>query len=932
MCDPVHGKVQKLFESRAKAEADLNKTQRDVTEAVNNAERRVRVERLVTHCEEAMNKAFAKNEQPLELANKTSDPATVKTDLEKWLNDTTVQNDEIVRSAREYIDQCPNAERSSQSSAKTSKKVKSSKASSSKVSKSSSQRQRELVIAQHKREEIERQNEATLRLAKQKQELELEQLHEENRKRLAAAHLVELELQDDLSEANEDLHETLSRLSGTSAANENQRISEWINNSPVVTINNNQPQAVVSIGIVTSIATTTAVTSSLSPLGKADPTTMTTDGTNQAPTAVGAPTTVVPVTTVGPNAVAQAVTSFIPPEPTVPVPRPSTSAISPQLPILQATSTFSHNPQPPLVQPRMPTFTMPVKHILPNLSAWTFPNPTINPTPIITTVPPQVSPTNVSTIPVAVTSVSNVLSMPVTRGGTVYYVRPTTLSTPTVYTTTTQPTTTLSPTAATFVPAGTTLIQQPSTTEFSAQDIALLLASSKKDHLPEWKLRPLQWHEWFGQFKSAIDSAPLTDDVKLTYLKTLVTGKAKTAISEFAYCGAMYKDALKALERKFGQPQTVVTAYLDKLSNFPPLKMHNSESIISYSATICSLVGVFRSLNYLQDLSSASLLGQAVQKLPPNMKEEWSMHTVKRTLDRPTLIDFNDWLKEKAEAHKRMKSAYLKPKVGDSTTTTTRTKTVSKVFASTASSSQQSSNSKSKVEQLSNCAACKDKHPLWRCPIFRKKTLIERAKLVAENKLCFSCFKPNHTFRQCPQPRKCTRDACGSSHNTFLHGAERTFTKNAVSNGKVKLETSGCIGTSINNEKPEENSGMPSVTDVKGLLQVTEVELQAHGKSEKVLALCDSACSHSWISANLAKKLNVNGKPAQLTVHGINSNQVVDTQMVELKLTPVHSGGSCLPFDVKPYVREDLTVGTDFIDVDFLKTKYPQFEPIALKK
>ena len=100
---------------------------------------------------------------------------------------------------------------------------------------------------------------------------------------------------------------------------------------------------------------------------------------------------------------------------------------------------------------------------------------------------------------------------------------------------------------------------------------------------------------------------------------------------------SMYKDALKTLERKFGQPQAVVTAYLDKLANVPPGKMHNSKSITSYSATLSSLVGVFRSLNYNQDLSSASLVGQAVQKLPPNMKQAWSMHTVKRSLHRPTL-------------------------------------------------------------------------------------------------------------------------------------------------------------------------------------------------------------------------------------------------------------------------------------------------------
>ena len=65
-----------------------------------------------------------------------------------------------------------------------------------------------------------------------------------------------------------------------------------------------------------------------------------------------------------------------------------------------------------------------------------------------------------------------------------------------------------------------------------------------------------------NEFKSAIDSQSLIDDVKLTYLKTLVTGKAKTTIAEFAYCGVMYKDALKTLELKFGQQQAVVSAHL----------------------------------------------------------------------------------------------------------------------------------------------------------------------------------------------------------------------------------------------------------------------------------------------------------------------------------------------------------------------------------
>ena len=120
------------------------------------------------------------------------------------------------------------------------------------------------------------------------------------------------------------------------------------------------------------------------------------------------------------------------------------------------------------------------------------------------------------------------------------------------------------------------------------------LTSKRNDPLPEWKLSqyngvPLQGHEWYGEFKSAIDSQSLTDDVKLTLLKTLVTGKAKTAIAELAYCGAMYKDVLRTFERKFDQPQAVVSAHLYQLSSFPPLKMHNSDNVINYSGCISSL-------------------------------------------------------------------------------------------------------------------------------------------------------------------------------------------------------------------------------------------------------------------------------------------------------------------------------------------------------
>ena len=125
---------------------------------------------------------------------------------------------------------------------------------------------------------------------------------------------------------------------------------------------------------------------------------------------------------------------------------------------------------------------------------------------------------------------------------------------------------------------------------------------------------------------------------------------------------------------------------------------------------------------------------------------------------------------------------------------------------------------------------------------------------------------------------------------------------------------------------------MPSMTNVKGVLQITEVNLQSSFKTEKVLIPCVFTCSISWISENLARKMEVQGAPLKLTVNGINSHQTIDTQIVKLKLTPVHSGGSCPSFVVKPYKRKDLNVGTEINDVDSLQVYYPQSEPILLKK
>ncbi|XP_075256623.1 uncharacterized protein LOC142349095 [Convolutriloba macropyga] len=416
--------------------------------------------------------------------------------------------------------------------------------------------------------------------------------------------------------------------------------------------------------------------------------------------------------------------------------------------------------------------------------------------------------------------------------------------------------------------------QIPQTNQsFNVKDLVDAITSSHLNPLPKWNLSnyngdPLLWHEWIGQFKSAIDSQNLSDAAKLTYLKGLLTGKAMKSIEQFAYSGALYNDAMKVLERKLGQPHAIVGAHLDKLNNYLQIKMHNSENIIAYASVISSLVGVFRSLSYEADLQSSSLVNQAVDKLPPNLKESWCSHIVRNQWDRPTLLDFKDWLQTKSGTHDRMKTAKFKMKP-EEPSFSSKTKTTSKVFAS----SSKITDAKTKTQtprpiKDETCPHCKANHPLWRCPKFTRENPTQRTRIVAENRLCFSFLKGSHQFRNCPNPRKGNHSGCTSSHNSLLHGADRIFPRNNLKKGSKAnnaptTQSSSSVTVGGKNELPTQNSSssIPSVSDVKGLLQVKQVELiSPTDEKTKFFALCDPACSHSWISNAAAERLELKGQ------------------------------------------------------------------------
>ena len=71
---------------------------------------------------------------------------------------------------------------------------------------------------------------------------------------------------------------------------------------------------------------------------------------------------------------------------------------------------------------------------------------------------------------------------------------------------------------------------------------------SSNSQLPKLKLssfdaNPLEWPEWLNMFKATVHHRDIPDSEKMSHLKTLLTGKAKSALSGMGYAGEFYAQA-----------------------------------------------------------------------------------------------------------------------------------------------------------------------------------------------------------------------------------------------------------------------------------------------------------------------------------------------------------------------------------------------------
>ena len=160
--------MKKLLIARSNLKSELGNIHKDITDAIDWQDRRIKVKRLLSKLKDAFCKKVQKKAEHFDLASETENPDSIYPIREQWLDCATKNNDEFLQAARSYIDSVPDEDTVGVGINPQGSSNRSSRLTTSIMS---SQRKRDFVTVKLKREEAEKQEKAALSLAIQKHEI-----------------------------------------------------------------------------------------------------------------------------------------------------------------------------------------------------------------------------------------------------------------------------------------------------------------------------------------------------------------------------------------------------------------------------------------------------------------------------------------------------------------------------------------------------------------------------------------------------------------------------------------------------------------------------------------------------------------------------------------------------------------------------------------
>ena len=410
---------------------------------------------------------------------------------------------------------------------------------------------------------------------------------------------------------------------------------------------------------------------------------------------------------------------------------------------------------------------------------------------------------------------------------------------------------------------------------------------------------PLDYHDWVHSFRALIDESRMKDEAKLRHLKRYLAGPALAAVNGYFLLksGNAYRDAMRTLDRRFGNPHLVADAFRAKLDNWNRISPGDKNALRSYSDFLNQCLTAQKEVFDLDILDDRREIKKAASKLPFGMIHAWNdkvseirrrrlpkfgdlAYFVQRKADGqsdPWTVETNFEKRPRSDPHSMERKRHLTDKRSTtfSIASNDHSPPPEPLVTAHAIKSQNHQTLKPKPEIIHSqkpqdkCLLCdKAGHTLEICRSFTRKTSEEKRNFVKEKNLCLSCLKAGHRAKQCNNRSKCS--SCQGKHPTSLHGETRLFPpskRNDDTDNRTGEGQAQCKRVKVCNR------GLTS------MIVPVYLSSKSNPDSEKlVYALLDTQSDTTFVVESAADSINAKYSPTSLQV-----TTITDTTKVACK-------------------------------------------------
>ena len=457
----------------------------------------------------------------------------------------------------------------------------------------------------------------------------------------------------------------------------------------------------------------------------------------------------------------------------------------------------------------------------------------------------------------------------------------------------------------------------------------------KRVSIPVFNGDKSNYESWKAAFTACVDNAPVTPEYKLLQLRECLSGEALRTIQNLGHSGTAYEAAKQRLERKFGGERRKIALNLEQLERFKPMQDENLRELEKITDILDMVIVNLEEAERDEELGNGVLYVTLQKKLPETLLvryHRWVFENRKTE----SVLTLRDWMLQEVE--------FL----------TTASETIHGCIARPdwkKKKNQQTFFGEGNKSESKACPTCEGRHAVWSCKKFKEMKPWERWNTAKQFRLCFRCLNRNHIGSSCKATRVCGKDGCQKTHHELLH---TTFYLSGSNDNLLKKSTlpplktdtreikTMCSATqtdpktetkneaNFNESNARSHSTRNQVSKDRGefiALRTVPVVLKNGNREVKVNALLDDGSTKSYINADVAAELGLQGMIQKATVNVLNGQvktfvtMPVDFELKSLDGQVIHN--------VSAFTTEKVTGDMEVVDWNQYASKWKHLREIT---